>query len=219
MKLATTMHYQQVSQPDQADFRWNTKTQTIIQSGIGVVGYDIRDENALASFVDNRRLVMSINKLGISSFAGSVLPEAQQDLRAHDVSVFESGDKVSVYLKAPEGYDYVIALNIPSINDIQVILATEIENLQSLGKEQTVYNKLLGTTSVTPPFGADHLLLIAINEAMVDDIPFLSNIKRHASTNQDMVSGEPLLTLLKQLHKDQAIALAIMPFTTVKAKL
>ena len=97
-----------------------------------------------------------------------------------------------------------------------MINAAHIDALARLPRAQgeDAVDTLLGETTVAPPFGNDHLLLLAVHRDTLAQLPFLSAVVENGNLPQGS-GGDELLLDLQALSGKQA-TLAIVPFTSVR---
>lgn len=209
--------YHWVNNPQTAAFRWSCDTGRVVKSGVGVVAYDISDVGNLKSFLRRQVLIHQIQALSLPHFRGAILPAGQTDLAETSIKVFEENDDVSIYFSAPSDFDTVFALNLPSKGDIQFIQAVAVNALQHLPKRATNadFDTLLGTTTVTPPFGNDYLLLIAMSRETAMQTAFFHNLLKSGKLPSKLDASAELLLTLQNFAPQQA-GLSIIPFASVR---
>lgn len=202
------------NEPKTADFRWHCSDGTVIRTGVVTVAYDITTPDEVQAFFRQQALLRAIEAIKLPRFAAGI--RAVQAQPGQDITVFEEGDKVAIEFAAPKGFDTLMAFNLPASGGIQVIHAVSIPSLKHLpqtrGKDN--FDTLLGETIVTPPFGNDHLLLLAVHTDALSQSPFLRAVVKGKTLPQGN-RGNELLLDMKGLSNKQA-ALAIVPFTSVR---
>ena len=202
------------SAPQAADFRWQCDDGTIVRTGVVTVAYDIGDSAAVQAFFRQQALLRNIEAVRLPRFAANI--RAVQARPGQEVTVFEEGDEVAIAFAAPKGFDTLIALNLPAGGGVQMINAAHIDALARLPQAQgeDAVDTLLGETTVAPPFGNDHLLLLAVHRDTLAQLPFLSAVVENGNLPQGSGSDELLLDL--QALSGKQAALAIVPFTSVR---
>lgn len=202
------------NEPKAADFRWHCSDGTVIRTGVVTVAYDITTPTEVQAFFRQQILLRAIEAIKLPRFAAGI--RVVQAQPGQDVTVFEEGDKVAIEFAAPKGFDTLIAFNFPAAGGIQVINAAPIPSLKHLSQTQGKdnFDTLLGETIVTPPFGNDHLLLLAVHNDALSQSPFLRAVMKDKTLQQGS-SGDELLLDMEALSNKQA-ALAIVPFTSVR---
>lgn len=207
--------YQSVDSAEKARYRWNTDNNTIIESGIGEVAYNIQNVTDLRSFLQNQRLVDGLKASRLPRFGGAIVLDSEKQLDKPKINVFSEGESVAIYTQALADFPYLILINVPSKANVQFINSMTISNLQSLpsqAQSQHV-NRLIGVTQVTPPFGADHLLMLAVNTNALTQNPLLRKMVDSNSLSVTADTHEQLLQIVQSLGKEGA-RLAVVPFST-----
>lgn len=207
--------YQSVDSVEKARYRWNTDNNTIIESGIGEVAYNIQNVTDLRSFLQNQRLVDGLKASRLPRFGGAIVLDSEKQLDKPKTNVFAEGESVAIYTQALADFPYLILINVPSKANVQFINSMTISNLQSLpsqAQSQHV-NRLIGVTQVTPPFGADHLLMLAVNTNALTQNPLLRKMVDSNSLSVTANTHEQLLQIVQSLGKEDA-RLAVVPFST-----
>lgn len=208
-------YYQLSDNPQSARYRWQRKKQTIVQNGVGEVAYGVRNRVDLLSFLHNQRFVDRIKQMPNEKFSGVVALASENNLDKPQTNVLTDGETVGIYLQSLSDFPYLLLINVPSKADLQFIGGFTADDLTSLpaGVFSAHVNAMIGKTEVTPPFGTDHLLILAVNAKGLAKSPLLNKILQQNTMTINTDTGDKLLQIMQNLNNAE-MRMAVIPFST-----
>lgn len=206
--------YTLAKQAKTATYRWDRKNATITKSSIGVVAYDIGNEADLLSFLANADVVNSLLNANIPPVAGNIVLRKEKDIDKTTGLVFVKNDEVAIYSGIPPKFRHLILVNIPAKGAPQLIGYLPTNQLQKPSNGTKELTQLVSTTRVTPPFGSDHLVFIALTDKAVSSNAGFKVLMKEETT-LSAKDRDKLLNLIKDVPKKE-IGLGIVPFSTAK---
>ncbi len=211
---AVSVNYDLAKNAKTATFRWDRANNTVTKSGIGLIAYDIGNETDLLSVLANNHMVDTLRRAAIPAIAGNIVLSQEKAIDKTTGLVFAENDEVAIYTTIANKYRHLFLVNIAAKGAPQLVGYLPARSLQTAAHATDTLTQLVTTTTVTPPFGADHLLLIALTDKALSDNPgFTPMMQKHATLSAK--DRDRLVTMIKDVTKSE-IGLGIVPFSTGK---
>ncbi len=211
---AVSVNYDLTKNAKTATFRWDRANNTVTKSGIGLIAYDIGNETDLLSVLANNHMVDTLRRADIPPITGNIVLSDEKHIDKTTGLVFAENDQVAIYTTIANKYRHLFLVNIAAKGAPQLVGYLPARSLQTAAHATTALTQLVGKTTVTPPFGADHLLLIALTDKALSDNPgFTPMMQKHAALSAK--DRDRLVTMIKDVAKSE-IGLGIVPFSTGK---